>query len=396
MDALLIKSNALLADQSLDIIRPIVEKIDWKDRLIGLLGARGTGKTTLILQKMKKEYGLTGKAMFLTLDDIYFSSSRLVDVVAYFTARGVEAFFIDEVHKYPDWAREIKNIYDQYKKIKIVFTGSCITDIIRQNADLSRRAVQYEMPGLSFREYLEFTGVIRMKSFTMEELLKSHQSIATEMLRQFQPLAHFQNYLRYGYYPFFQENKDTYPIRLEQIVKMTIENDLRFIEGYDPTKSRKITQLFYILATNVPFKPNITKLSEKTGINRNTLVQYLHYLEMARLVNFLSAKGPSISNLQKPDKIYLENTNLHYALSSNNADKGSIREAFFLNQVKNAGYSVSLPVKNDFLINEEELFEIGGKSKKGEATNDKLWVVQDDIEIGVLNKIPLWLFGMMY
>lgn len=394
MESLRIKSTFQISDLSLAIIRPIEEKIDWRDRLIGILGARGTGKTTLLLQKMKREYGLSNKAIFLSLDDIIFSSTLLVDVVSYYAARGTEAFYIDEVHKYPDWAREIKNIYDQYKKIKIVFTGSCITNIIRQNADLSRRAVQYEMPGLSFREYLEFAGIARITPLTLEEIKKDHQSIATELVRKIKPLVHFQDYLQYGYYPFFQENKDTYPIRLEQIVKMTIESDLRFMEGYDPSKSRKITQLFYILATNVPFKPNITKLSEKTGINRNTLVQYLHYLEMARLINFLSAKGPGISNLQKPDKIYLENTNLHFALSRSNADKGSIREAFFLNQLKNAGYSVSLPLKNDFLINNSDIFEIGGKNKK--AVEEGIWIVQDDIEIGAMNKIPLWIFGMLY
>ncbi|MBO9572603.1 MAG: ATP-binding protein, partial [Chitinophagaceae bacterium] len=222
--------------------------------------------------------------------------------------------------------------------------------------------------------------------------------IALDISGKFRPLQHFRDYLRYGYYPFFIENKNTYPIKLEQIIKLTIENDMRFIEGFDPKNTQKIFQLFYILATNVPFKPNISKLSDKTGIHRNTLVEYLHYLEKARLINSLSAAGKSISTLQKPDKIFMENTNLHFTLSPESADKGSLRESFFLNQVKNAGHSVSLPLQGDFLVDNKYTFEVGGKDKTSAQINNikDSWVVVDDIEAGALHKIPLWLFGMLY
>ncbi len=398
MDFFLLKSNALIAEQDLTTVRPLMSSIDWSDRLIGILGARGTGKTTLLLQRLKEQYGINKNAIYISLDDIYFADNRFIEVVEYLITKDIDTFFLDEVHKYPDWAREIKNLYDFRKKIRIVFTGSCITDILRQHADLSRRAVQYEMPGLSYREFLQFTGVTRFVSFTLTDILTKHVEIATSLTSQFKPLKHFRDYLEFGYYPFFIENKKTYPVRLEQIVKLTIENDMQFIEGFAPHNTRKIFQLFHILATNVPFKPNISKLSAKTGIHRNTLVQYIHYLEKARLINSLSATGKNISSLQKPDKIYLENTNLHFALSPENANKGSLREAFFLNQLKNSGHQVSLPQQGDFLIDHKHTFEIGGRDKtSSQVSNIKnSWVVNDDVETGVLHKIPLWLFGMLY
>ena len=398
MDNFLLKSNALVSEQALDIIRPLHSSIDWADRLIGILGARGTGKTTLLLQQLKQEFGLSSRAIYISLDDIYFANNRFIDVADYYITQGFDIFFLDEVHKYGDWAIEIKNLYDQHKKIKIVFTGSCITDILRQNADLSRRAVQYEMPGLSYREYLEFAGIVKLPPISLNDILRNHSIAALDIIKQFKPIKYFRDYLQYGYYPFFVENKKTYPIKLEQIVKLTIENDMRFIEGFDPKNTQKIFQLFYILATNVPFKPNISKLSDKTGIYRNTLVEYLHYLEKAKLINSLSASGKSISTLQKPSKIYLENTNLHFTLSPERTDKGSMRESFFLNQLRNAGHRVSLPTQGDFFVDQKYTFEIGGKDKtSGQINNGKdSWLAADDIEVGALHKIPLWMFGMMY
>lgn len=306
--------------------------------------------------------------------------------------------FLDEVHRYPDWAREIKNLHDTYKDLTIIFTGSSISDMLRQNADLSRRAVQYELPGLSYREYLLFTKNLEAPILTLPGLLSRHTQAAAGILDGFRPLMYFDEYLRNGYYPFFAENLNTYPIRLEQIVKMIIETDMRFIDGFDAANTRKIYQLLYILATNVPFKPNVSKLSAKIGIHRNTLVQYLHYLEKARLINSLSVAGKSTSTLQKPDKIFLENTNLHYTLAPENADRGTLRESFFLNQLRNAGHEVSLPAAGDFLVDGKFTFEIGGKGKSGaqlKGTRNS-YVAADEMESGALNKIPLWLFGFLY
>ncbi len=380
------------------LIRSLASKIDWKDRLIGIIGARGTGKTTLLLQHLKQQYGLAGGAAYITLDDIYFTENRLSDFAEAFRHQGGKMLYIDEVHKYPDWAREVKNTYDFYKDLRIVFTGSSIMDMLRQNADLSRRAVQYELPGLSFREYLQFTGIYTSDSLTLDNILRHHVEIVSQIAAAIKPLQFFDQYLQSGYYPFFLESKDSYSIRVEQMVKMIIETDIRFIDGFDPSNTRKIYQLLYILATNVPFKPNISKLSEKTGIHRNTLVQYIYYLDKARLINTLSAEGKSISNLQKPDKIYLENTNLHVALSPEKANRGALRESFFLNQLRNAGYRLSLPLMGDFLVNEKYTFEIGGRGKSSSQLQGvkNSYVAADDIEAGALHKIPLWLFGFLY
>lgn len=398
MENLQIKSNVVISEQSMDIIRPLAKSIDWHDRLIAILGARGTGKTTLLLQRLKAEYGMGKEALYITMDDIYFTTHLLSDLALQFRQQGGKILFIDEVHKYPNWAKEIKNIYDFYKDLKIVFTGSSIIDINRQNADLSRRAVQYEMTGLSYREFLQFIGAGQFETLKLTDILDHHVEIANELSLNFKPLQHFNEYLRHGYYPFFIENINTYAIRVERVVRLIIEDDLQFIAGFNPHHSRKIYQLMSILATNVPFKPNISKLSEKMGIHRNMIVEYLYYLNNARLINSLSADGKSISILQKPDKIFLENTNLLYALAPENVDTGSLRESFFMNQLTNTKHSISLPLKGDFFVDDTYTFEIGGKGKTNKQIEsiNKAYIAMDNLESGINNKIPLWLFGFLY
>lgn len=398
MENLKIKSNLIVQQQTMDIVRPLSTNIDWSNRLISILGARGTGKTTLILQHIKATYGLSNEAMYITMDDIYFSDNQLSDFANLFRQSGGKILFIDEVHKYPNWAREIKNIYDFYKDLKIVFTGSSIINIERQNADLSRRAVQYELTGLSYREFLSFIGVANIDVISIDNLLENHVQIANELISKVKPLQYFNEYLKHGYYPFFLENLNTYHLRLEKVVRLIIEEDLQFIAGFNPHHSRKIYQLLYILSTNVPFKPNITNLSEKTGISRNMVVEYLYYLNNAKLINSLSAAGKSISTLQKPDKIFLENTNLSFALSPKNTEKGSLREAFFMNQIKNSAYEISLPLKGDFFVDDKFTFEIGGKGKSTKQLMgvEHAYFAVDDMEAGIGNKIPLWMFGLLY
>jgi len=398
MENLQIKSNIVITEQSMNIIRPLAKSIDWNDRLIAVLGARGTGKTTLLLQRLKAEYGTSKEALYITMDDIYFTGHLLSDLAIQFRQQGGKILFIDEVHKYPNWAREIKNIYDFYKDLKIVFTGSSIIDINRQNADLSRRAVQYEMNGLSYREYLQFIGVGEFDTFHLEDILEHHVEISNSLSLKFKPLQYFNEYLRHGYYPFFMENINTYAIRVERVVRLIIEEDLQFVAGFNPHHSRKIYQLMSILATNVPFKPNITKLSEKTGIHRNMIVEYLYYLNNARLINSLAANGKSISILQKPDKIFLENTNLLFALAPENVDTGSLRESFFMNQLSNTEHNISLPLKGDFLVDDTYTFEVGGTGKANKQIEgiDKAYLALDNLESGINNKIPLWLFGFLY
>jgi predicted AAA+ superfamily ATPase len=398
MEKLRLKS-AFLADQiNTTQVRQLYQEIDWSDRLIGVLGARGTGKTTLILQRLKLVYSADPMALYISMDDIYFANHRLVDFADTFRSMGGKILFIDEVHKYQGWAREIKNIYDTYNDLSIVFTGSSVIDIYIQEADLSRRAVFYELSGLSFREYLQFEGIYLTETLCLKDILERHSQIALKIAKDIRPLQHFENYLQHGYYPFYKENIRTYTMRLEQVIRLIVETELHFVDGFDIQNTTKVIQLLAILAENVPFKPNITKLSEKIGISRQTVVQYLHYLEKARLINTLHATGASTSTLQKPDKIFLENPNLHFVLTTGECNRGSLRESFLLNQLKNAKHDVSLPEKGDFLIDRNITLEVGGKSKGKKQLSgvDQAYIVADAIEIGIDQKIPLWLFGMLY
>ncbi|MBM3178398.1 MAG: ATP-binding protein [Bacteroidetes bacterium] len=398
MQELIGKSALLVRNLRETYMRSLVKRIDWSDRLIGIVGARGTGKTTLLLQQLERLKCSPGEAVYITLDDLYFTEINLVSFAERFRAEGGRFLFIDEVHKYPMWAREIKNIYDTHRDLKIVFTGSSITDMLRQDGDLSRRSVLYELPGLSFREFLAFEKVVALPEVSLKELLKHHQELAHDWTLQFRPLKFFTEYLNLGYYPFYAENKSTYHIRIEQVVKMTIETDLRYIEGYDTANSRKIFKLLYILATNVPFKPNISSLSEKIGVHRNTLVQYINHLEKARLINTLGAVGKSVSTLQKPDKIFLENSNLQFALAPMRVNRGTLRETFFMNQLLHSRHQLSLPVKGDFLVDDEWNFEIGGRDKADLQIRGLKngFIASDDIENGIGNRIPLWMFGFLY
>ncbi len=398
MEHLFQKSTLLLRNQQQVLVRSMMDKIDWNDRLIGIFGARGTGKTTLLLQYARKNFGSGNEVLYITLDDIFFSENKVSDIAVQFSQAGGKLLLLDEVHKYPEWAREIKNVYDFYPDLKIVFTGSSISDMLRQSADLSRRSVQYYLPGLSFREFLQFIDAGSFEAVSLQDIVEKHIELAADISSSIKPLQHFPDYLRYGYYPFFKENISSYSIRVEQVIKMVIETDLQFVEGFSTANTRKVYQLLYLLSVSVPFKPNVSKLSEKIGITRNTLLQYMHYLEKAELINMLSTAGQSISILQKPDKLYLENTNLQYTLSPETADKGTLRETFFLNQQLNAGYQVGLPGKGDFRVNDQYVFEVGGRTKDAEQIKGvpNAYIVADDIEIGALNKIPLWLFGMMY
>lgn len=398
MERIRVKSLHLQSETYTGYVRQLYQHVDWSDRLIGVLGARGTGKTTLLLQRLKLSHKNPDTALYISMDDIYFSTHTLIEFAETFRMQGGKTLFIDEVHKYPSWAREIKNLYDTYSDLQMIFTGSSVIDIHLQEADLSRRAVFYELTGLSFREFLYFKGIYSSVHFTLEEILQNHSEIALKMNKEFRPIPHFQDYLDHGYYPFFKENLNTYFIRIEQVIRFIVETELRFVDGFDVNNTNKVLQLLSILSENVPFKPNISKLSEKIGISRQTVVQYLHYLEKARLINTLNAAGVSISTLQKPEKIYLENPNLHRAIASTIPNPGSRRESFLLNQLRNAKHEVSLPNHGDFLVNRKYTIKVVGKNKGNEQLKgiEEAYIAADNMEIGVGNKIPLWLFGFLY
>lgn len=382
--------------------RSAMNQIPWSERLIGVLGARGTGKTTLLLQQLKKTGSIGSEAIYMTADDLYFSEYSLTDTIELFRSKGGTRVYIDEIHTYPQWSREIKNIHDTYSDIQIIFSGSSVVDILRQQVDLSRRAIIYTLPGMSFREYLTFDKGLQFDSFSLEDILEHHIELSFDITEKVKPLAHFSDYLLFGYYPFYRESRISYSTRLEQIIRHVTERDLSFIDGFDPQNARKMQQLLMVISESVPFKPNVSKLSERIGINRNTLVQYLHYLRQAKLTNHITSESKGISKFQKPDKIFLENTNLMHTLSPDKVNTGNLRETFILSMLLNSGYAVHSPKRGgDFLVkshSRDVTLEVGGRDKTRAQIEgiDHGYVIADDIEHGVENKIPLWLFGFLY
>lgn len=396
MEQLRAQSRQLAARTSLKHLRFLHEEIRWDWRLNCIKGARGVGKTTLLLQRLQMG-GPEFRGIYLSLDDLHFTTHTLRETVEYFRASGIVYFFLDEVHKYPAWSREIKNLYDLYADICIVFTGSSIIELNRQEVDLSRRAVLYELPGLSFREYLQLTGVMTVPAMRFDDIVKRHETVALDLSLQFRPLEHFPVYLRDGYYPYFLEDRAVYFIRLKQVVRLILETDLASAEGGRVLQTQKIGQLLQIIANAVPFKPNIQQLAAKVQLDRNTLIRYLHHLESARLIALLYPEGTNLSALQKPEKIFLNNTNLAFALSSETPDTGNVRETFFYNQT-----SFRLPVNysaaGDFLIEGRRTVEVGGKNKGMSQISavPESFLALDQIETGTGSRVPLWLFGFLY
>lgn len=398
MEQLFEKYQQKLQYTSTAIIRSIMNDIDWNSRLIGIKGARGIGKTTLLLQyiniHLKEEQD---KALYVSLDNIWFSNHSLVELVDYFVKREGKYLFLDEVHKYPNWSQELKNIYDDFPTLKVVFTGSSLLEILNARADLSRRAIVYKMQGLSFREFIAFETGLLLDSYSLEELLENHVEISKTVLSKIKPLPLFELYLKQGYYPFYKENPELYGSILMEIINMSLEIELPLLRKVDLGYVYKIKQLLLIISESVPFVPNTTKLSEKMGIVRGTLLLYLHYLDEIGITRNLNKESGGVSKLQKPNKIFLDNPNLMYAIAPKSINIGSIRESFFANQL---GYqhALSYVEQTDFLVNNDYYFEIGGKSKNTKQMRElkNAFIAADDIEFGYNNTIPLWLFGFLY
>jgi len=397
MDTLIEKSYQKVRDADTRFIRSIMDKIDWNDRLIGIRGARGVGKTTLLLQRIKKFLGNTSEILYVSLDNLWFAEHSLLQLVDFFVKRGGKFLFLDEVHKYPKWSQAIKNIYDDFPTLKVVFTGSSLLEILNARADLSRRSIVYDIQGLSYREFLNITQKTDFQSVSLSDILKNHKDISDEILPKVKPLQFFNDYLRHGYYPFFTEGIARFSYRLEEIVNLILEVELPLLRNVEPAYVPKIKQLLQIVSEAVPFIPNIDNLSKRIVIHRNTLIAYLYYLQETRLTNHLHKDVSGINSMQKPEKIFLENTNLAYTLAENNTDTGNMRETFFLNQLS-YNHTVEYPNTGDFWVEKKFLFEIGGKSKTGKQIKDasNAFIVADNIEYGFGNKIPLWLFGMLY
>ena len=377
--------------------RYLYNQIDWENRLIGITGSRGTGKTTMMLQHIKNTFPDRRKALYISLDNIWFTKNNLLELADRFYAFGGTHLFIDEVHRYPDWSIEIKNIYDSYPTLHVVFTGSSILEIYKSNADLSRRAVSYHLAGLSFREFLNFEHNTDLSVFSLSEIMDNHQNIVSSVTNKFKVLPEFKKYMEYGYYPFYKEGIKSYSSRVQNIVNIILENDLPAVEPIEYPTISKIKKMLMIISSLVPFSPNLTSLSSEIETNRASAIKYLNYLQKAGLIRTLQAQGNSMNIMNKPEKIYLDNTNLIYSLATAMVNEGNVRETLFANQCA-VRHKLSASKQGDFMLNDKYVFEVGGRNKTfAQIKNIKnSFIAMDDIESGYGNKIPLWMFGFMY
>jgi len=397
MEQLIAKHIKILTNLKTVFRNSLIDKIPWNERLIGIVGARGVGKTTMLLQYISENYSFNQSVLYFSLDNISFPYKSLVELADEFVKRGGKFLFIDEIHKYPNWSQELKNIYDTHLNLKVVFTGSSILDIHKGNADLSRRALVFNMQGLSFREFLQIETKKRFNVYSLNEILENHKDISVSIFQKVKPFQYFSNYLKYGYYPYYLENKDFYSMRLSGAINQIVETDLPQILNVGVKYINKIKRFLNILANEIPFTPNITTLSNAIGVSWQTIINYLNYLDKANIINIVFPAEKSIKSLSKPEKILLHSTNIFYVFKNEFINKGSLRESFFVNQLS-YNHKVNTSKKGDFLIDNKYLFEIGGKSKSYKQIADikNSFIVADDIEFGFKDKIPLWLFGFIY
>lgn len=372
-------------------VRYLHDKIEWKSRLIAILGARGVGKSTLVLQHIKL-YEDINTTLYVSADNIYFSANSLFDLANEFYNLGGKALYIDEIHKYKNWSQEVKNIYDSFPDLRIVYTGSSILELEKGGADLSRRKLEYRLPGLSFREYLMISRDINVKTHSLQEILTHKVEFP---YADHKPLALFKDYMKEGYYPFF--NDYGYFMRLSSIVNQILENDIKDFAEMTVSTARALKKLMYIIAQSVPFKPNYSKISNDIDVNRKLVSDLMIYLEKAQLVTILRDNSFGISSLGKVEKIYLNNTNLSYALVGEMTDIGNARETVFLSLL-NPIYDITSSPHSDFIVDKKYTFELGGRNKKQKQIKDvkDSYLVKDDVEYGSANIVPLWTFGLLY
>ena len=385
-----------VADCALSSKRSCYDSVVWSDRLVGLKGARGVGKTTLLLQKIK-ESGEAASTLYVSLDSVWLDAKELYKLAEHHVQHNGTRLVLDEVHYLSDWQRIVKNINDDFKTLKVAYTGSSMLKIKSSQGDLSRRLMDYEMPGLSFREFLTFEGVDAGAALSLDDILRNHVEVAMEIRKRFHVLPYFERYLVEGYYPFYKEGLSHYAERVLRSVNQTLESDWPAVENVTAETVRKARKMLRILAELPPQTPKMNHLYEQLGTVRPQGLKILYALERAGLIKLLAADYESLENLSSPEKIYCENTNLMDALVPH-ADVGTKRETFFINQLSNGGHRLTYPKKGDFLVDEVFLFEIGGKGKtfKQIANIPNSYVVNDDVEVGFGNKIPLWLFGFLY
>lgn len=394
MEKLLKLSDKKAAGVPKEFKRFLHSEIDWNQQLIVILGQRGTGKTTFLLQMLHKN---RSNAIYLSLDDIYFEANRLISLIDILYEQGYRRFFLDEAHRYRYWSKDLKNAYDNYPDVQMVVTGSSILQIRQGQEDLSRRATVYNMPGLSFREFLHLQYNKKFKSQSLKAILESHFDIANEYHDRANIMSAFGEYLQYGYYPFSIEGEATFFQKLREMTSLILDVDVAPFEDLNYSTVRNMKKLIYVISQSVPFKPNISKISKKLSIPRNTVLKLLDLLERAGLIALLKSDTKGISYLQKPEKIYLQNPNLIDLYSDHNPETGNVRETFFMSQLS-PGYTITSSKFADFMVDGIYTFEVGGPTKTNEQIRGipNAYIAADRIEGGSGNKIPLWLFGFLY
>ena len=400
VEPLLLASERLVAETDMGFRRYLADEIDWSDRLICVKGPKGTGKTTLLLQHMKEAFGArSDKAVYLALDHLWFASHEILPVIDWLYANGYSHVFLDEVHHAENWQPLVKTVCDFYPKLNVVYSGSSILKLTSMKADLSRRQAVYELKGLSFREFLEFEGVLRQKPLTLAAVLKDHRRIAGAICDRVKILPLFRRYLAEGYYPLYRSVSSQFADRLAQVVSNVLETDVPAVMDITPATIRKAKKMLMILAGNCPQTPNMTDLYRELETDRNAGIKMFGMLEAAELVSTVrsSLAEPKLKRLGTVEKVFLGDPNLMSALVPK-PEVGAVRETYFVNQLRAARHAVVTPGQGDFVIDGKHLFEIGGKGKGFEQIKDvpDSYVVNDDVEVGRGNKIPLWLFGFLY
>lgn len=388
LDSLYEYSTVFLSRTPVSFKRYMFNRIDWNNRLIGITGPRGIGKSTMILQRILQQKNK--KTLYVSADHTFFSKHSLVELADSFVKEGGTHLYIDEVHKYKGWSREIKQIYDVHADLTLVFTGSSVLDILEGEADLSRRALMYSMQGLSFREYLELFHGVKIEAFSLKDIL-AHKAVVPEIQH---PLPLFREYLKQGYYPFSRENGFT--LRMEQVIAQTVESDIPQYADMKASTARKLKKMLAVLSQLTPYKPSMENLAAKIGVSKNNVPEYLIFLERAGMIGQLRDEAGGLSGLGKVEKVYIDNPNLMTVLADGKPDIGNLRETFFYNQLRVNNMIFSSKV-SDFVV-DNYTFEIGGRSKGKKQIENVLHgiVVKDDIETGHGNTVPLWQFGLNY
>lgn len=398
METLFKKHKMLISQVSTDIVRDMMHSVNWEKQLVAIRGSRGVGKTTLIRQYIKQNYGISaGEALYCVMDSMYFTNHTLLDLAEQFHMMGGSHLFLDEVHRYPTWSREIKEIIDLYPNMKITFTGSSFIQILNADADLSRRVLSYTMEGLSFREYLQFYKGIHIPVYGLEDILTNYDDICAETNKLCHPQPLFEEYLRVGYFPFYDGDEEEYYSRIENVIDFIVGQELPQFCGVDPANTRKVKALIQFLADSVPYELNIAKLSARLELNKNTVLSYINSLGRAELLMLLYSDSKTITRLQKPDKIYLHDPNMFYALGYGEKI-GTIRECFLINQLSVKHTVEYGKEQGDFIIDGNITIEVGGPDKTFEQVADipNSYIFADRIELPVGKKLPLWMAGLVY